>query len=36
MTPELAAQLGAAETLHALEDLYAPYKPCLLYTSRCV
>ena len=27
MTPELAAQLGAAETLHALEDLYAPYKP---------
>ena len=27
MTPELAAQLAAAETLHALEDLYAPYKP---------
>ena len=27
MTPALAAQLAAAETLHALEDLYAPYKP---------
>jgi uncharacterized protein len=27
MTPELLAQLQAAETLTTLEDLYAPYKP---------
>jgi len=27
LTPELEGQLAAAETLTALEDLYAPYKP---------
>lgn len=27
LTPELHAQLDSAETLTALEDLYAPYKP---------
>ncbi|HWQ83180.1 MAG TPA: Tex family protein [Anaerolineales bacterium] len=27
LTPELAAQIQAAETLTALEDLYLPYKP---------
>ena len=27
LTPELRAQIEAAETLTALEDLYAPYKP---------
>ncbi|HRO25477.1 MAG TPA: Tex-like N-terminal domain-containing protein, partial [Promineifilum sp.] len=27
LTPELQAQFDAAETLHALEDLYAPYRP---------
>ena len=27
MTPELLQKFGAAETLTALEDLYAPYKP---------
>jgi uncharacterized protein len=27
LTPELQAQLDAAETLTALEDLYAPYRP---------
>ena len=27
LTPELRAQFDAAETLHALEDLYAPYRP---------
>ena len=27
LTPALQAQFEAAETLHALEDLYAPYKP---------
>lgn len=27
LTPELAAQIAAAETLTALEDLYLPYKP---------
>lgn len=27
LTPELQAQIAAAETLTALEDLYAPYKP---------
>ncbi len=27
LTPELAAQINQAQTLTALEDLYAPYKP---------
>ncbi len=27
LTPELAAQIGAAESKQALEDLYLPYKP---------
>ena len=27
LTPALQAQFEAAETLHALEDLYAPYRP---------
>ena len=27
LTPELQAQLQAAETMTALEDLYQPYKP---------
>jgi len=27
LTPALQAELEAAETLHALEDLYAPYRP---------
>ncbi|MCB8936558.1 MAG: RNA-binding transcriptional accessory protein [Candidatus Promineofilum sp.] len=27
LTPDLQAQFEAAETLHALEDLYAPYRP---------
>ncbi len=27
LTPELQAQIAAAETMTALEDLYAPYKP---------
>ena len=27
LTPELQAQIGAAATMTALEDLYAPYKP---------
>lgn len=27
LTPELQAQFEAAETLHALEDLYAPFRP---------
>ena len=36
MTPEIAAALEKAKTLAAVEDIYRPYKPCLLYTSRCV
>ncbi|HMT20452.1 MAG TPA: Tex-like N-terminal domain-containing protein, partial [Promineifilum sp.] len=27
LTADLRAQFEAAETLHALEDLYAPYRP---------
>ena len=27
LTPDLQGAIQAAETLHALEDLYAPYRP---------
>ena len=33
LTPDLQEQIEKAEVLQRVEDLY---KPCLLYTSRCV
>ena len=33
LSPELKKQLESAKTQAELEDLYRPYKPCLLYTS---
>ena len=34
MTPELQAAVAGAKTLAEVEDIYRPYKPCLLYTSQ--
>ena len=33
MTDALQQKIDAASTIAALEDIYLPYKPCLLYTS---